>query len=85
MDNKQVEFGDPAYNWDPVYVCQSNIEAVETIWAFAEAHNVNGYDLEAIVIGQDQTRPANACRYTVYRETASLMGVVSVLLLGSCC
>jgi hypothetical protein len=53
MDIKQVEFGDPAYNWDPVYVSQSNIEAVEAIWAFAAAYNLDGYELEAIVIGQD--------------------------------
>jgi hypothetical protein len=36
----------PATGYPP-YVCKDNIEAVVTIWAFAEAYGVNGYEVDS--------------------------------------
>jgi hypothetical protein len=56
----------PPATGNPPYVCRDNIEAVATIWAFAEAHGVIGYVFKQIYMVKVVFRLASACWYTVY-------------------
>lgn len=72
-----VNFGDSKYNWDPQHVCQSNEEAIDTIWAFAVGRE-DGCELEALVRRQDSEVPHGVSRYRILSTVAKdFLGVVS--------
>lgn len=84
-DGAFVKFGDIDYNWDPEHVCQSNEEAIAVIWAFAEQNDIDGYELEALIIGQDPSLPNGTARHRIFASVAKdFLQVVSIIVTLLC-